>query len=103
MGAEFPGVRILVNGIQTDLEGNAIAGDRKKARKGSFVISVNNNCDDSSVTTTSSDGSDSDSSSGVVVELLDLVRPFPALKALDMEQVCHDVVEAIRVMKDEQE
>jgi hypothetical protein len=31
-----------------------------------------------------------------VVELLGLKRPFPPLKTLDMEQVCVDVLEAIK-------
>ena len=57
------------------MEGKAeVKINEEKPRKGAFVVSVGDT---------------------KVVELLDMKRPFPALKALDMEKVGADVVQAL--------
>ena len=48
--------------------------NKEKPRKGAFVVSVGDT---------------------KVVELLDMKRPFPALKALDMDDVAADVEKAL--------
>ena len=52
----------------------SVTVNAEKPRKGAFVISVNGT---------------------PVVELLNLARPFPKLKALDMDSVVADVMKAI--------
>ena len=57
------------------LEGKAeVTVNAEKPRKGAFVVSVGDT---------------------KVVELLDMKRPFPALKALDMDDVAADVEKAL--------
>ena len=46
----------------------------EKPRKGAFVVTVGD---------------------AVVLELLDMKRPFPALKALDMDEVAKDTIAAL--------
>ena len=48
--------------------------NKEKPRKGAFVVKVGDE---------------------TVLELLDMKRPFPALKALDMDQVAADVEAAL--------
>ena len=49
--------------------------NKEKPRKGAFVVTVGGK---------------------TVLELLDMKRPFPALKALDMEDVPKDVLAAMK-------
>ena len=49
--------------------------NKEKPRKGAFVVTVGGK---------------------TVLELLDMKRPFPALKALDMEDVAKDVLAAMK-------
>ena len=57
------------------LEGKAeVTVNAEKPRKGAFVVKVGDE---------------------TVLELLDMKRPFPALKALDMDDVAADVEKAL--------
>ena len=85
--AELPEVSVVVNGVHVDGEGNE-SGEARRARRGSFIITIHNN------------DNNNDSVSRVALELLDLKRPFPPLKALDMEEVCQDVLHAIHAIKE---
>ena len=57
------------------MPGVTVEGNKEKPRKGAFVVTVGGK---------------------TVLELLDMKRPFPALKALDMEDVAKDVLAAMK-------
>ena len=57
------------------MPGVTVEVNKEKPRKGAFVVTVGGK---------------------TVLELLDMKRPFPALKALDMEDVAKDVRAAMK-------